>query len=88
MGLQWRAGEATSGAAGRVEESLIKGLKAGIGVLGVPLHQCVRAGLEAFCRWKGSGWAGSWVGVGQWCWWRGAVEELLCGLGLPRADRG
>lgn len=34
MGLQWRAGEATSGAAGRVEESLIKGLEAGIGVPG------------------------------------------------------
>jgi len=34
MGLQWRAGEATSDAAGRVEESLIKGLKAGILVPG------------------------------------------------------
>ena len=34
MGLQWRAGEATSGALGRVEESLIKGLEAGIGVPG------------------------------------------------------
>lgn len=69
MGLQWRAGEATSGAAGRVEESLTKGLKAGIRVPGVQLHQCVRAGLEAFCRWEGRGWAGSWVGVGQWCLW-------------------
>ena len=52
MGLQWRAGEATSGAAGRVEESLTKGLKAGIRVPGVQLHQCVRAGLKAFCRCK------------------------------------
>lgn len=64
MGLQWRAGEAISGAAGRVEESLTKGLKAGIRVPGVQLHQCVRAGAGGSAggrKW----WAGSWVGLGS-----------------------
>lgn len=87
MGLQWRAGEAISGAAGRVEESLTKGLKAGIRVPGGAASPVCEGWAGGILQVEGK-WVGGLLGGGWAVVLMVAVGELLCGLGLPRADRG